>query len=148
MNTQPFCKTSLNDWAEFWVLTCTVHLIICCYHVMYAFHSESTLHICLNVRELLARNWRYFWSLSHCNETQTFSHLVRKRTRNHLAKLTKWLNLHGAFDCMLLSCYVRISESIHTLYLPECQGTPCSKQARYLKFKWLQRDSNPQPLSS
>ena len=23
--------------------------------------------------------------------------------------------------------------------------TPCSKQARYLKFKWLQRDSNPQP---
>ena len=23
---------------------------------------------------------------------------------------------------------------IHTLYLPECQGTPCSKQAPYLKF--------------
>ena len=31
---------------------------------------------------------------------------------------------------------------------PECQGTPCSKQARYLKIKWLQRDSNPQPFSS
>ena len=30
--------------------------------------------------------------------------------------------------------------------LPECQGTPCSKQAPYLKFKWQQRDSNPQPL--
>ena len=28
-----------------------------------------------------------------------------------------------------------------------CQGTPCSKQARNLKFKWLQLDSNPQPLS-
>ena len=26
--------------------------------------------------------------------------------------------------------------------------TPCSKQARNLKFKWLQRDSNPQPHSS
>ena len=30
--------------------------------------------------------------------------------------------------------------------LPECQGTPCSKQAPYLKFKWQQRNSNPQPL--
>ena len=49
---------------------------------------------------------------------------------------------------MFLSCHVCISEWVHTLYLPECQGTPCSKQARYLKFKWLQRDSNPQPLSS
>ena len=29
-----------------------------------------------------------------------------------------------------------------TLYsLPECQGTPSSKQALYLKFKWQQRDS-------
>ena len=37
-----------------------------------------------------------------------------------------------------------------TLYsLPECQGTPFnSNQAPYLKFKWQQRDSNPQPLSS
>ena len=35
-----------------------------------------------------------------------------------------------------------------TLYsLPECQGTPCSKQTRYLTFKFQQRDSNPQPLS-
>ena len=27
-------------------------------------------------------------------------------------------------------------------------STPCLNQARYLKLKWLQRDSNPQPLSS
>ena len=40
-------------------------------------------------------------------------------------------------NCMFLSCHVRVSEWIHMLYLPECQGTPCSKQARYLKFKWL-----------
>ena len=50
--------------------------------------------------------------------------------------------------CMLLSCHVRVWEWIYTLYLPECQGTPSSKQARYLKFKWLQRDSKLQPLSS
>ena len=36
---------------------------------------------------------------------------------------------------MFLSCHVRFSEWIYSLYLPECQGTPCSKQARYLKFK-------------
>ena len=39
-------------------------------------------------------------------------------------------------------------EWIYILQLPECQGAPCSKQARYLKFKWLQRDSNWQTFSS
>ena len=32
--------------------------------------------------------------------------------------------------------------------MPECQGTPCSKQSWYLKFKWLQRNSYPQSLCS
>ena len=32
-------------------------------------------------------------------------------------------------DFMFLSCHVRVSERIHTLQLPECQGTPWSKQA-------------------
>ena len=32
--------------------------------------------------------------------------------------------------------------------LPECQGTPCSKQVSYLMFNWQQWDSNLQPLSS
>ena len=45
-------------------------------------------------------------------------------------------------DCMLLTYHARISEWIYTLYVPECQGNPYSKQARYLKFKWQQRDSN------
>ena len=35
---------------------------------------------------------------------------------------------------MFLSCQVRGSVRIHTLQLPECQGTPCSKQARNLKL--------------
>ena len=26
-------------------------------------------------------------------------------------------------DCMFLSCHVRVWEWIHTLWLPECQGT-------------------------
>ena len=48
--------------------------------------------------------------------------------------------------CSYHATYAFQSES--TLWLPECQGTPCSKQARNLKFKWLQLDSNPLPLSS
>ena len=33
-------------------------LLVCSYHVTYAFQSESTLYSCLNVKELLARNRR------------------------------------------------------------------------------------------
>ena len=91
--------------------------------------------------------------LGDSNEIRTHNHLVRKRTLNHLAKLAKWLScvvstyLYCAFDCMLLSCHVRVS--VNPLYSwPICQGTPCSKLASYLKFKWHQRDSNTQPLSS
>ena len=59
--------------------------------------------------------------------------------------------LHGNknhHDCMFLPCHVRVSEWIHTLQLPECERTPCWKQAQNLRFKWLQLDSNPEPLSS
>ena len=131
-----------------------VHLIVCFYHVSYEFESESTLYSWMNVKELLARSRHHIWWLSDCNGTRTHNHLVRKRTINHLAKLAKWLScavstyLYGVFACMFYSCHVRVWEWIHTLQLPECQGTPCSKQAPYLKIKWLQRDSNPQPLTS
>ena len=55
--------------------------------------------------------------------------------------------LSGPFDCMFLSYHVRILEWVHTLWFPKCQRTPCSKQALFLKFRWLQRDSNAQPLT-
>ena len=143
-----------NDWSVSWVLICTVHLIACFFHVTYEFESESTLYSCLNVKELLARSRRHIGRLSDCNGTRIHNHLVPKRTLNHLAQLTKWLScavstyLYGAFDWIFLSCHVRVWQWIHNLQLPECQGTPCSKQPPYLKNMWLQRDSNPQPLSS
>ena len=143
----------LNDWAKFWVLIFLVHLIICYYHDTYAFQSESTLYICLNVKKFFDQNRRDIWYLSNFNGTRTHNHLVRTRTLNILAELTKWLNWHvntylyGACDCMLLSSHVHISEWIHALHLAGCQETFCFKQARYLKFKWLQRDSNAQTLS-
>ena len=46
-------------------------MIVCSYHVRYAFQSESLLYICLNVKELFARNRREFWKLSDCKGNRT-----------------------------------------------------------------------------
>ena len=143
-----------NYWAELGVLICTAPLTVCSSCIMYTLQSESTFYIFLNVNELPAQNRRDIWSLSNCNGTLTHNHLLRQQTLTHLAKLTKWLTwvastyLYGAINCMFLSYHVRVSEWIHTLYLPDGQGTPWIKQAQYLKFKSLQRDSNVQPLRS
>ena len=121
---------------------------------MCEFHSESSPYIDQNVKELFAQNKCNIWSLSYCNWTRTHNHLVSKRTRNHLTKQAKWLSrvvityLYSAVDYMFLSCHVRISKWVYTLYSTECQGTPCSKQVQYLNFKWLQLELNPQSLSS
>ena len=110
--------------------------------------------VCLNDKELLARSRHEIWSLSDCNWTQTHNRLVHKRTINHLAKLAKWLRcvvstyVYSTFDCMSLPCHVGVQIESTLCSLPECQGMPCSRQVQNLKFKWLQLDSNPQPLSS
>ena len=63
----------------------------CFYYVTYVFQSESTLYICLDVQELLARNRRHIWSLNLCNGTQIHNHLVP--IHNHkLASFAKWLS--------------------------------------------------------
>ena len=123
--------TKLVKWLSSNVSThLYVHLTVYSYHVTYAFQSKSTLYIFLNIKELLCSNMRYILSLSDCNGTRTYNLLVYKRTLSHLAKLTKWLNcvlstyLYGVFHFMFLSCHVRISEWIYTVYLPECQETP------------------------
>ena len=96
-------------------------LTVCSCHVTYSLQSESTLYSCLNIKELLARSRREVWSLSDCNWTRTENHLIRKRALNHLAKLAIWLScvlstyLYAAFDFMLLSFHVRVSEWIHTV---------------------------------
>ena len=99
------------------ILCSLLHLrAVCSYHVTHTFQRKSALYSCLNIKELLARNRRDFWSLSECNGTRTHNHLICKRTLNHLAKLAQWLScvvstyLNGAFDCMFLSCHVRVLE--------------------------------------
>ena len=105
-------------WSEYDM--CLI-LTICYYHVTYAFLSGYILYCCLNVKKRLAQNRHNILSLSEGNGIRTHNHLVRKRTLNHLAKLAKWLScvvsnyLYGAFDCMLLSRHVHVSEWIYTL---------------------------------
>ena len=88
------------------LMDCTVYS----YHLTYAFQSESTLHSCLNIKELFPRNRRDIWSLSDCIGTRTHDRLVLKRTLNHLAKLDcsnqenlKKLNILTGKNCVLLN---------------------------------------------
>ena len=109
-----------NDWAVFWVLL--VRSIWLYVYIM----SRTSVRVnplsivYLNVKELLAWNRRHIWSLTNSNVIRKHNHLVRKRALNHLAKLAKWLScvmntyLYGLFQCILLSCHVRVSEWIHT----------------------------------
>ena len=59
--------------------------------------------------------------LSDSNGIRTHNHIVRKPKLNHLTKLTKWLGyvmstyLYGEFNCMFLSCHVRVLEWIYTI---------------------------------
>ena len=114
-------KVQWREWCLFYFMSKSKFLSVCSYHDTYAFQSESRLYSCLNVKELLDRNRCEIWILRDCNWTRTQNHLVRKRTLNHLAKLTKWLScvlstyLYGAFDSMFLSFHVPVSEWIHTL---------------------------------
>ena len=57
---------------------------------------------------------------------------------------TSCARLPKQYQLTVCSCHVTYAfhEWIHTLSLPECQRTPCSKQARNLKFKRLQLGSN------
>ena len=103
----------------FRLLICTVHLTVSSCLVTYAFQSESTLCSCLNVKELLARSRRKIWRLSDCNWTRTQSHLVQKRTLNHLTKLawTHWF----WFRVQLQSLKFQISRLLRARSSLTCQ---------------------------
>ena len=93
----------------------------------YAFQSESTIYFFPIVNKLYAQSRRNISTLSDWNRTQTYNHIVRKATLNHLASRNKSLSrvqstyIHSVFDRMLSSCQVRISQWMHTLGLPQYQ---------------------------
>ena len=116
-------KRTLNYLAKLmklfnWIVSTYLYVPLECmfFSCPYAFQTESTLYICLNFKELLARNKCDTWYLSGCNRTRTYNHLVRKRRLYHLGELNKWLSwvmstyMYGAFDCIFLSCHVRVSD--------------------------------------
>ena len=120
-NTQPFTETG-----QLIELSCEhlsvryiwLHVIIMS-RTSFRVYQHSILY--LNSKELLARSRGHIWSLNESNESRTQNHLVSKRTLNDLAKLVKWLScfmcgdMYCEFNCMLLSCHVRVSEWIDTL---------------------------------
>ena len=75
----------------------------------------------LNFKKHFAWSRGHIWTSTDSNEIQTHNHLVRKRTGNNLAKVTKWLSwvartyMYGALDCMLFWYHVRVSGWIHSL---------------------------------
>ena len=81
----------------------------------YAFHSQSGLYSCLNVKELVVQSRREIWSLSYWNWLRKDNNLVHKRSLNHWSNGTNWLScvlriyLYFAFDCIFLSCHVCVS---------------------------------------
>ena len=93
-----YCQSSLNS-LSYWALGTGYH------------QGDIILNKYFSQRDIL----------NDCNETRTHNHLVRKWTLNHLDKLAKWLSYvlrtctYGVFDCIILSCHVRVLEWIHTL---------------------------------
>ena len=115
------CKRTLNHLAKLakW-LSCVVSTypydaFDCIFLSCHKLVSESICTLQLfNVKKLFAQNRCDIWNLSDCNGTQTHNHIFSKRTLNRLAKLAKWLicvvstYLYGAFNCMFLSCDIRV----------------------------------------
>ena len=106
-------------------------MTICSYHVTYAFQSEFTLYRGLNVKELLGRSRRKVRSLSDCNWTRTYNHLVHKRTLNHLDKLTIWLSC-------VVSTYLYGALSInHTQFNHLASFAKWSSVRSWTKWLWV-----------
>ena len=115
------CLWTFNHLAQLTkLLSCVLSTYLygafdCMFLSCQVFEKESKIYSFLNFKELLGQSNCQIWSSSDCSWTQTQNHLLRKRTLNHLGKLTKWLScvlityLYGVFHCMFLSCHVRIS---------------------------------------
>ena len=105
----------------------TIFSVVGSCQVTYAFQSEFTLYSCLNVKELLARRRSQVWSLNDCNWTPTQNHWIRKRTLNHLAKLT--YELSGSE----LSGSVFESSCSHYIYGADIQLLLYNREANLIK---------------
>ena len=75
----------------------------------------------------------------------TVFYLLMLQKNINLKEINLKKKIYSSFLCYYHVTYEFQGKS--TLYsFPECQGSPYSKQASYLKFKWQQQDLNLQPL--
>ena len=87
----------------------------------------SLFNICLKFFNVPLKFFpqKLFWNKPSWICNQFVSDSNRIRTHNHLVSSY----LYGAFNCMLLSSHVCVSEWKYTLYLSECQVILFSKYA-------------------
>ena len=95
--------------------------------------------------------WSIMWRQFHYKEDFNFVSFKTSSAKVDKIFLGKYIcyeanryKLFIQFQGLRTIRYVfkRVSEWTTLYSLPECQGTPFSKQAPYLKFKWQQWDSN------
>ena len=67
---------------------------------------------------------------------------MRVNVLKNIARVTRRLCVR-----ILEWVYTLFRVNLHSVVVWMCEGAPCSKQTQYLTLKWLQRDSNRQPLS-
>ena len=60
---------------------------------------------------------------------------------------SEYLSLRCNWLYVLFISHTLFRDSVHSI-LPKCQGNPCLKKARNVKFKWLQLDLNTEPFTS
>ena len=96
--------------------------------------------VCLNVKERLARRRRHIWSSSDNNAIRTHSHLVCKRTRNHLATLAEWLSvrLRTRWLCLIIMSRTSFRVNPHSIV---CLNVK-ERLAQSWRHIWSLSDSN------
>ena len=103
------------------------------------------------LQKFLKNHWTNLWwhTVNHSSWliATFFVFLISKYFYCGFTRPLAWLCEGYDYIVLIKSPRTHFRVNPHSL-LRECQGTSCSKQARYLNFKLLQRVSNSQPISS
>ena len=102
----------------------------------------STFHFSFQLLILSPLNVLYFSCILHvkrCCDSFLIESRKEEKEKDTQSKNPKGRQYSLCFFIMSHMCF----EWICTLQLSECQATLHSKQVHYLKYKWLQQNSNP-----
>ena len=85
--TENFSKINRNDTEIYILSDFNINLFSNQKYILHQTNTKSMSHEVKNYFQFCS--WYGLEQLIKCNGTRTYNHLVRKRTLNHLAKLTK-----------------------------------------------------------